>query len=227
MAAHPLNAGRHGLRLALPVLAAWGQNVAIVLGLAAMTDAHAASTVDLTVTGRVTPDACHIELTNDGIIEHNKIPAHSLNADEFTVLPSQLLELHVLCARPMLFALVGIDNRTDSSLAPDFFYGLGRNIHAPEERLGSVALSYRNAVGDAQPMQVLASTNNGETWSPDPNAYPRSYMAFAPLGDRQPDFISQLTAELQVVTAINFSQYLTLDQEVPLDGSIVLDLRYL
>jgi len=227
MAAHPSNAGRHGLRLALPVLAAWGQNVAIVLGLAAMTDAHAASTVDLTVTGRVTPDACHIELTNDGIIEHNKIPAHSLNADEFTVLPSQLLELHVLCARPMLFALVGIDNRTDSSLAPDFFYGLGRNIHAPEERLGSVALSYRNAVGDAQPMQVLASTNNGETWSPDPNAYPRSYMAFAPLGDRQPDFISQLTAELQVVTAINFSQYLTLDQEVPLDGSIVLDLRYL
>ncbi len=227
MAAHPSNAGRHGLRLALPVLAAWGRNVAIVLGLAAMTDAHAASTVDLTVTGRVTPDACHIELTNDGIIEHNKIPAHSLNADEFTVLPSQLLELHVLCARPMLFALVGIDNRTDSSLAPDFFYGLGRNIHAPEERLGSVALSYRNAVGDAQPMQVLASTNNGETWSPDPNAYPRSYMAFAPLGDRQPDFISQLTAELQVVTAINFSQYLTLDQEVPLDGSIVLDLRYL
>ncbi|MBY8969099.1 MULTISPECIES: DUF1120 domain-containing protein [Pseudomonas] len=227
MAAHPSNAGRHGLRLALRVLTAWGRNVAIVLGLAAMTDTHAASTVDLTVTGRVTPDACHIELMNDGIIEHDKIPAHSLNVDEFTVLPSQLLELHVLCARPMLFALVGIDNRADSSLAPDFFYGLGRNIHAPEERLGSVALSYRNVVGDAQPMQVLASTNNGETWSPDPNAYPRSYMAFALLGDRQPDFISQLTAELQVVTAINFSQYLTLDQEVPLDGSIVLDLRYL
>lgn len=52
-------------------------------------------------------------------------------------------------------------------------------------------------------------------------------MAFAPAGDRQPDFISQLRVQLQVDTAINFSQYLTLNQEVPLDGSIVLDLRYL
>ena len=55
----------------------------------------------------------------------------------------------------------------------------------------------------------------------------RDYMAFAPTGDRQPDFISQLRVQLQVDTAINFSQYLTLNQEVPLDGSIVLDLRYL
>ncbi|WP_350563923.1 DUF1120 domain-containing protein, partial [Psychrobacter sp. CAL346-MNA-CIBAN-0220] len=67
----------------------------MVLGLAAMTDAHAASAVDLTVTGRVTPDACHIELTNDGTVDHGKIPAHSLNADEFTVLPIQTLDLRV------------------------------------------------------------------------------------------------------------------------------------
>ncbi|QXH76920.1 DUF1120 domain-containing protein [Pseudomonas salmasensis] len=227
MAAHPLSTGRHGQRLALPRLMAWGRNLAIVLGLAVMTDAHGASAVDLTVTGRVTPDACHIELTNDGTVDHGKIPSHSLNADEFTVLPTQTLDLRVQCARPMLFALVGLDNRADSSSAPDFFYGLGRNVHAPEERLGSVALAYRNAVGDAQPMQVMASSDNGETWSQEPNAYPSTYMAFAPVGDRQPDFIGQLTVQVQVSTAINFSQYLTLDQEVPLDGAIVLDLRYL
>ncbi|MDR8373467.1 DUF1120 domain-containing protein [Pseudomonas lactis] len=227
MAAHPLNTDRHGRRLALPVLTAWGRSVAIVLGLTAMTQAHGASAVDLTVTGRVTPDACHIELTNEGTVDHGKIPSHSLNADEFTVLPIQTLDLRVQCARPMLFALVGLDNRADSSSAPDYFYGLGRNIHVPEERLGSVALAYRNAVGDAQPLQALASSDNGETWSQEPNAYPRTYMAFAPVGDRQPDFIRQLTVQVQVSTAINFSQYLTLDQEVPLDGAIVLDLRYL
>ncbi|MDQ0705919.1 hypothetical protein QF043_004711 [Pseudomonas sp. W3I7] len=224
MAAHPLNTVGHGLRLPVPVLNRLACCLAALLCLA---DAHAASTVDLTVTGRVTPDACLIELTNDGTVDYGKIPSHSLNADEFTVLPVQVLDLRVQCARPMLFALVGIDNRADSSSAPDYFYGLGRNIHVPEERLGSVALAYRNAVGDAQPMQVMASIDNGETWSQEPNAYPRVFMAFAPVGDRQPDFIGQLTVQVQVSTAINFSQYLTLDQEVPLDGAIVLDLRYL
>jgi len=112
-------------------------------------------------------------------------------------------------------------------LAPNFFYGLGRNIHAPDERLGSVALSYRNPVGDAQSMQTLASSNGGETWVTESNAYPHSYIGFALPGDRQPDFISQLTTQLRVDTSINLSRYLTLDQEVPLDGSIVLDLRYL
>lgn len=189
--------------------------------------AFAASTVDITVTGRLTPHACSIELSDEGTVDHGKIPARSLNPDEFTVLPGRSLELSVHCNSPMLFALVGIDNRADSSLAPDYFYGLGRNIHVPAERLGSVALSYRNPVGDAQPMQALASRNNGETWGPDPNAYPNVYMGFALPGDRQPDFISQLITQLRVDTAINFSQYLTLDQEVPLDGSIVLDLRYL
>ncbi|SUD33238.1 Protein of uncharacterised function (DUF1120) [Pseudomonas fluorescens] len=187
----------------------------------------AAATVDITVTGRLTPDACHIALSNEGNIDHGKIPAHHLAPNEFTVLPTQYLELSVQCGRPMLFAIVGLDNRVDSSLAPAFFYGLGRNIHAPVERLGSVALSYRDPVGDLQPMQVLGSADNGETWGPEPNAYPHRAMGFALPGDRQPDFIRQLNAQLRIDTSINFAQYLTLNQDVPLDGSIVLDLRYL
>ncbi|MBH3424803.1 MULTISPECIES: DUF1120 domain-containing protein [Pseudomonas] len=201
--------------------------LALLLLLTNIGPAIAASFVDITVTGRVTPDACHVTLSDEGTVDHGKIPSHTLSSTEFTVLPSRLLELNVQCSRPMLFALVGLDNRAESSLAPGFFYGLGRNIHVPAERLGSVALSYRNPMGDAQTLQVLASTDSGETWSPEPNAYPKSYIGFAPPGDRQPDFIGQLTTQLRIDTSINFTQYLTLDQEVPLDGSIVLDLRYL
>lgn len=186
----------------------------------------AASIVDITVTGRLTPDACHVELSGEGIVDHGKIPAHVLSGEEFTVLPGLFLELSVQCARPMLFALVGIDNRSGSALAPNL-YGLGSNIHAPEERLGSVVLSYRNPLADAQPMQVLMSADNGETWTARPYAEPKAYAGFALPGDRQPDFIRQLTTQLHIETSINFSNDLTLDQEVPLDGSIVLDLRYL
>ncbi|SDF63560.1 Protein of unknown function [Pseudomonas extremaustralis] len=190
------------------------------------TPAWSASIVDVTVTGRLTPDACHVELSEEGIVDHGKIPTHVLNGDEFTVLPSLLLELSVQCTRPMLFALVGIDNRSASALAPGV-YGLGTNLHAPDERLGSVALSYRNPIGDAQPMQVLTSLDNGETWTPRPNAEPKVFAGFALPGDRQPDFIRQLTTQLQVETTLNVANDLTLNQEVPLDGSIVLDLRYL
>ena len=87
MAAHPLNIDRHGLRLPMPVLAAPARLCAAVLCLLIAFQAHAGSFVDLTVTGRVTPDACHIELTDEGIVDHGKIPSHCLNVDEFTVLP--------------------------------------------------------------------------------------------------------------------------------------------
>lgn len=188
--------------------------------------ACAASFVDLTVTGRVTPDACQVELSDEGNVEHGNIPTHLLNADQATVLPSRLLDLSLLCTRPTLFALVGIDNRPESSPSPDFF-GLGVNPHAPDQPLGTVKISFHDTVGDSQPMQVLASSDHGETWSRQTDAPPQTYMGFALPGDRQPDFIRQLLTRLKVDTTINAAQHLTLDREVPLDGSIVLDLRYL
>ena len=189
--------------------------------------AFAASAVDIAVGGSITPDACQVALSDEGTVDHKKIPAASLKPEEFTLLAPHVLELAILCSQPMLFALVGIDNRADSSLAPDVLYGLGTNVHAPGERLGSVALSYRDTIGDSQPMQALGSNDSGETWAPQTNAYPKQYMGFALPGDRQPDFIRQFSTQLRIDTAINLSHALTLDQEVPLDGSIVLDLRYL
>ena len=184
------------------------------------------SLVDLTVTGRLTPDACRVELSDEGTVEHGKIPTYRLNASAPTALPGRVLELSVICTRPMLFALVGIDNRPESAITPGTF-GLGVNAHAPGQRLGSVSLSYRDSIGDGQHMQTLASINNGETWVPQSAATPQTYMGFALPGERQPDFISQLFSQLWVDTVIDATEHLTLDRDVPLDGSIVLDLRYL
>lgn len=190
------------------------------------TEVIAGSFVDLTVTGRLTPDACHVELSDEGTIEHGKIPTYLLDASVPTALPRRMLELSVICARPMLFALVGIDNRPESALTPGTF-GLGVNVHVPGQRLGSVSLSYHDSMGDGQHMQALASINNGETWAPQSSATPQTYMGFALPGERQPDFISQLFSQLWIDTVIDATQHLTLDRDVPLDGSIVLDLRYL
>ena len=191
------------------------------------TPALCASTADVTVTGTITPSACTLTLSESGIVNHGEIPARTLNQYEYTALPSQTLELNVDCNEAVLFVLVGIDNRADSSLGPGFYYGLGHNVHNPAERLGTVALAYRNVTSDGERMLVLASSNQGQTWFPETNAYPDTYMGFAKPGTLVPEAHSELKASLQINTSINAATYLTLNQNVPLDGSIVIDLRYL
>lgn len=187
----------------------------------------AASSTELNVTGLITPSACTTTLSANGIVDHGMVPARSLNQYEYSVLPTQALDLTVSCNEPVLFVLVGVDNRASSSLGPGFYYGLGTNIHAPTERLGTVSLAIREATGDGERVLVLASSNKGETWFPESNAFPNNYMGFARPGTLVPEPHRLVNATLQVNTSINAAAYLTLKQEVPLDGSIVLDLRYL
>ncbi|WP_338489706.1 DUF1120 domain-containing protein [Pseudomonas trivialis] len=191
------------------------------------TPALCASSVEIALTGVITPSACTPTLSSNGIVDHGRVPARSLNFYEFTKLPSQNLDLGVSCNEPVLFVLVGVDNRAASSVGPGFYYGLGNNIHAPQERLGSVSMALREAMGDDEPVLVLASSNKGETWFPESNVYPDLYIGFAPLGTLVPTPYRLISASLQIETSINAAAHLTLDQEVPLDGSIVLDLRYL
>ncbi len=189
--------------------------------------ALAASNVELNVMGKITPNACDVLLSDNGLVDHGKVPARSLNQHELSPLPGRQLEVSVNCDAPLLFVLVGVDSRADSSLGPGFLYGLGWNIHAPEERLGTISLDLRNAVADGEPALVLASSNQGLTWFPENNAYPDTYMGFAKPGTLVPEPHRLLVATLHINTSINAASFLTLNQEVPLDGAVVLDLKYL
>lgn len=201
--------------------------LALLCLLSARPAALAASDVELNVVGRITPNACDVLLSDSGVVDHGKVPARTLNQYELTPLPGRQLDLSVSCDEPLLFVLVGVDNRADSSLGPGFYYGLGWNVNAPDERLGTISLAFRNTMADGEPALVLASSNNGVTWFPETNAYPNNYMGFAKPGTLVPEPHRLLAAALQVNTSINAASFLTLNQEVPLDGAIVLDLRYL
>ncbi|MGU3309464.1 DUF1120 domain-containing protein [Pseudomonas sp. M5A4_2d] len=187
----------------------------------------ASSSTELNVSGLITPSACTTTLSADGVVDHGRVPARSLNQYEFSVLPTQELDLSVSCNEAVLFVLVGVDNRADSSLGPGFYYGLGTNIHVPTERLGTVSLAFREVMGDGERVLVLASSNQGASWFPESNAYPNTYIGFARPGTLVPEPHRLVNATLQINTSINAAAYLTLDQEVPLDGSIVIDLRYM
>lgn len=187
----------------------------------------ARSATDMTVSGLVTPSSCTIALSGSGVIDHGTIPAHTLNQEAPTPLPSQWLEVEIICSGPMLFALIGLDSREDSSTAPESTYGLGTNPNVPTEQLGSVGLAFETAQGDGQVMQSLASSSQGGGWSPQPAIYPRTLMGFARPGRPFPEPIVTLNTRIRAQTIINPANRLTLKQDVPLDGSLVLDLRYL
>lgn len=186
-----------------------------------------ASSTELSVRGTITPNACNVRLSDNGLVDHGRIQARSLNQYEFSPLPTRPLDLKVSCNQAVLFVLVGIDNRESSSLGPGFYYGLGNNIHAPDERLGTISLRISNVMADGAPALVLASSNQGQTWFPEATAYPNNFMGFARPGTLIPEPHQFLDAALQINTSINAAAVLSLDQEVPLDGSIALDLRYM
>lgn len=188
---------------------------------------YATSTVDLDVNGLITPRACTVSLSDNGLVDYQDIMAKTLHPSQFTVLPDKQMGFSIVCDAKVLFALVGIDNKPESSLEPQRLYGLGMNIHAPGERLGRVSLSLRGPVGDMQPMHTLASPDKGETWRPEPFVYPGLYMGFSRMGETLPTPIAQLVASLRVDTSISPANTLTLQERVPLDGSITLDLLYL
>ena len=178
---------------------------------------------EMTVSGLVTPSSCTATLSGGGVIDHGRIAAHGLNPGTPTALPAQWLDLEIHCTAPMLFALMGFDDRADSSPAPDTRFGLGKNQHASDEHLGFVMLTFENAVGDRQPMQSLV--NQGSVWVPQATIHPRTLMGFARPGRPLPEPIWELATRIRANTQVNPAQSLTLKQEVLLDGSLVLDLR--
>ena len=78
-------------------------------------NALAASSVDLTVKGLITPSACEPTLPNGGNVDIGKISAKDLKADDHTNLGEHTLQLTVTCDDETLMAIEPHDNRAGSS----------------------------------------------------------------------------------------------------------------
>ena len=187
--------------------------------------AYAASTVDLTVKGLIVPSACTPNMSSGGIIDHGKISAKDLRPDNPTLIGTHVMTLVVVCDAPIQFALHSIDNRAGSStVASD--YGLG--LINGTQKLGWFQLMLRNAVADGAQMQTIASGDGGNTWYSEKFWNPGLYMAAATMDDAtQPASIQELVAELVVETSIARTDGLDLSNEVTLDGSATLEVKYL
>lgn len=199
---------------------------ALLIGSSA--SALAASTVDLTVKGLITPNACAPSLSDSGMVDYGKISAKDLNLTTPTYLPRPPLQLTITCDGSTLFAVKGTDNRAGSN-STGGSYGLG--LINGTQKLGAYDLVLQNAVADSVAVTVLESLDNGTTWYESGDAI-LPINALGAFGDKSsgiwlPVPIRQVITDLLVYGHIARADSLDLSDEHPIDGSATLEVKYL
>ncbi|MCL6703638.1 DUF1120 domain-containing protein [Pseudomonas sp. T1.Ur] len=197
------------------------------LALFGSASAFAASTVDLTVTGLIVPSACTPSLSNGGVVDHGKISAQDLNQDNDTLLPDHKMTLTVVCDGTILVALNAIDNRAGSSNNHvDAGFGLG--LINGTQKLGHFYLVARRTIADGVEARPIISMDGGNSWIKYGDWNPTHYLSVAAMDDpSQPLPVKEFTSELDVWTYIAPANGLDLSDEVSIDGSATLEVKYL
>lgn len=183
-----------------------------------------ASTAELTVKGLITPSACTPSLS--GNVDYGKISIKDLNLNTPTNLAPVTVQLAVLCDASTLFALSGTDNRPGSSTIPDG-YGLG--LASNSQKIGNFTLSLKNPVADNLVVSPLESSDGGTTWRAIGNAIWQSmyWAAFGKPGDTQPTPIKEVKADLQVNAEITRASFFPQGEEIQIDGSATITVKYM
>jgi len=193
--------------------------------LAGSASAFAASSVDLTVKGMITPSACEPTLSQGGLVDYGKISAKDLNADRPTGLPAQTVQLTLTCDGPTPLALEAKDNREGTDFNNDLMeFGLG--LINVDEKLGSMFLRLLRPVADGVTVRIIGSEDRGETWYNESFLMRNNILSVANVGTLEPIPVQTLTSELQITPRIAPANQLTLTNEAAIDGSVTLSVVY-
>lgn len=198
--------------------------------LTGVSNVMAASTVDLSVVGKIIPSACTPTLSNDGTVDHGKISIKDFPAGE-KVLPEATINLEVTCDAPTLMAVRSLDNRAgtasfqSSTYDPLTVYGLG--LASGGQKIGRYELKMKDVTADEQPSAVIESIDK-ETWLAADNAMwqPR-WLRTVSNGNLMPMAVTTLKADLVVSTVLAPKSALPGAEEIRIDGSATLEVIYL
>lgn len=195
---------------------------------ACLGNAFAASNIDLSVKGLITPSACTPGLSSNGDVDLGKISAKDLKQDTYTLLPERTLQMSIDCDASTLFALQGTDNRASSSTTSTG-YGLG--LIDNTQKIGRYHFLMSNSVADEVTISALESLDGGQTWMELDDAMwqRKNLAAFGSRTNGQwaPVPIKALTTDLIVAPIISPAKDLNLANEVQIDGSATLEVKYL
>lgn len=213
---------------------------------AAASGAFAAESADLTVKGVIKPAACVPTLTGGGIFDFGTISASALSDTAAYTLPVKKGSVTVTCDAATKVAVTFADNRTGTAnqsaaaavgYFPTWIFGAGS---VAGKNVGAFAISYGSivgqATGDGSEVTILYSHDKGASgnWSVLPNA--TSYgvipdataISFAAWGNSKPNAYKTVVLPINVELAVGkVSELPPLTQEVPIDGSATIAVKYL
>ncbi len=194
--------------------------------LAMNSSVFAASSVDLSVKGIITPSACTPNLPGD--VDFGKIAAKDLNLDSYTPLERKTLQLSVNCDAATLFAIHPLDNRAGSA-AHGAAFGLG--LINGNQKLGVYQLTFTNPTAET-PSTLIAMFNSEGRWTEiltDDAIAPNDLVALGSRGDSgwAPHPTKDAIMDMTLYTSIAPARNLTLTSEVVIDGSATFEMKYL
>jgi len=187
--------------------------------------ASAASTVDLTVKGLITPNACTPAVASGGLVDHGKIASKDLTQNNPTSLPRVTLQFTIGCEGPTSFAIRPIDNRNGTAI-DSYSFGLG--LVNDTQKLGRFYLTPKNILADSVSAQPIASSDGGNTWYAERNWELNTLWGVGGMDDDSVLISMQnLAMDFEVGGQITRADRLDLSNEVTIDGSATLEVIYL
>lgn len=187
--------------------------------------ALAASHTDLTVRGSITPAACDISLASGGIVDIGKKSVNDLHPTNNTLINSTPMQLTMACSESMLFMLNPIDNRSGTAAGAGDYFGVG--LTPDNEKLGFFDITIKESTADTSLVQAIGSTDGGATWVRQDRIMKGNQSSVAAPGAPATRIeVKDLTMDLEIKTYIAGTDYLTIDNEVPIDGLATIEVWY-
>lgn len=195
--------------------------------------AQASKFSELKITGEILPPSCSLNLDN-GEVNFGTMSASSLRAGQRTELPGKSVGFSIQCASPQNVALKVTDNRSNSRVPgitsyPDHInFGLGM---AGDKKIGGYNLhvniqSFNNNGWGAD---LIESRNNNANWDTSSGFAPHHgpLISFSESDAKSPSPLQHMRGTLSLRTFLNKREELPSGQDVVLDSSATLELKYM
>lgn len=224
------------------------KTVCTLVVLATTSSVVMAESIDVKVIGTITPGACKITLSGDGVIDYGSIMLSSLKRDALNQLDNKQLDFAITCESPAKIALTGIDGRPGTTAgtqsdgsggaaktpngidASNGEYAVGLGLDG-NKKIGGYTISISNTVADNVNVNGIFKQGESEDWSAwkmlPLYGNSKLYGSVAKKGEQQPIAFTTLAGKLNVQAYLNKTSELNLTKPIKLDGLTTVELVYL